>query len=529
MKTTTTSAMENKTNQHHPKNKIMGNITKKYSSHKRARDRKGHSNDALSATGTTEIAPSSSSTSTTSHSQSVQPTSPSTTTTTTTEVIENRSNNKNRLFRDNDYDAKETRAPKVAKIEIEASSLNTTTTTFSGPQNDPHPRERVFVHDNILTVDECNELIAVHRSEHHAGYIDNLTITRFADLASKDKIHLTLPMVRARHKCWDQIEHYFDEQFELYPEFTSLMGWQEGSYLKSHYDANREYLLDRHCSAVLYLNDQSGHTDDCNVIDRFVGGDLVFEFVDESSANPKSSSTSSPSFFREEQDTSHAIRSKEMRIRPKTGRLVCFPSTSKYIHRVDEITKGCRYALTMWFTKNIDAMETLDSCQRVLYINKNDTDSDTDDKATEQLQSLIEQPWESKEKAQEILEIYMRNANLVPHPTCIDQWTIPSEYNFKDSSSVESGGVEQDNPRMVLSSMSQGDVRHLIAYCWWKKKTPLGDVALSSSATNDDFPVLYRMWEQYKAIRVQGLKSASRRWKANGMITNVTDEEMKLR
>jgi hypothetical protein len=65
---------------------------------------------------------------------------------------------------------------------------------------------------------------------------------------------------------------------------------------------------------------------------------------------------------------------------------------------------------------------------------------------------------------------------------------------------------------------------------------PLGDLILSSSKSegeagavnhcDNDFALLSTSWKQYKEARTHGLKSAAKRWKNNGMITNVTKEEM---
>ena len=129
--------------------------------------------------------------------------------------------------------------------------------------------------DDVLSHDECGELVALHRGHAHAGYIHHLTITRFADLAgtaAAAAAHI-LPLARARDTCWQRVEEAFDAQLELYPEFTALMGWHKGAFLKKHYDANRDYLSDRHYSAILYLNGPAEPGCAANN-DTFEGGDL---------------------------------------------------------------------------------------------------------------------------------------------------------------------------------------------------------------------------------------------------------------
>jgi len=165
--------------------------------------------------------------------------------------------------------------------------------------------------EDVLTIEDCNELIAVHESDPHQGFIEQLTLTRISDLvplcnndnnndnantttasffeeaspsttaaelllvskaASSEAaaaslsslVHLTLPLIRARAIMWQAVEQYYGPsvQYELVPEFTSLTGWHQGSYLKNHYDSNREYLKDRYYSAILYLNDPTINDND---------------------------------------------------------------------------------------------------------------------------------------------------------------------------------------------------------------------------------------------------------------------------
>lgn len=110
-----------------------------------------------------------------------------------------------------------------------------------------------------------------------------------------------------------------EETFEevcLFHEFTGLMGWEKGGSMQPHADNNRDYLTQRHYSAVLYLN-TSG-------ID-FLGGN--FHFCNSDGVS-------------------------EMVIVPTAGLLVIFDSGSKNIHKFDEITAGNRFTLTMWFTRD---------------------------------------------------------------------------------------------------------------------------------------------------------------------------------
>ena len=100
-------------------------------------------------------------------------------------------------------------------------------------------REGVLVRDGFLTREACEELIGVHKSEPHAGYIEHLRCTRLADLAVPRAIHLAAPLLAARHAALLLAEDFFECPLDLIPEFTSIMAWGEGSYLRSHHDTNR--------------------------------------------------------------------------------------------------------------------------------------------------------------------------------------------------------------------------------------------------------------------------------------------------
>jgi len=106
-------------------------------------------------------------------------------------------------------------------------------------------------------------------------------------------------------------EKHFGIEFTLAFEWTGLNCWHKGSMIHPHYDSNRDYLKQRHFSAILYLNSN---------ID---GGN--FHFVDKNNNIVES-------------------------IVPKEGNLLMFSSGSENSHKVDEILSGFRYTLTIWFT-----------------------------------------------------------------------------------------------------------------------------------------------------------------------------------
>ncbi|VEU45329.1 unnamed protein product [Pseudo-nitzschia multistriata] len=433
--------------------------------------------------------------------------------------------------------------------------------------------KRIGICDDVLTPGECDELIAVHESEAHHGYIDHLTVTRISDLVDHapnynsseqtqrhdqqqqqqqkqqrqqqeplhNAVYLALPLLRARYEVWQAVEDCFPEHcLELLPEFTALTAWHKGSFLENHYDSNRSYLEDRFISAVLYLNDPVGsECGNCNSNDDddacdlhpenyhctgFEGGDLVFEVPEGTSrlgANigcQTNVSTPSDQTLQKHQIT-HPEKSTRV-VTPRAGRLVCFPSCGRYVHRVEKITRGTRYALTMWFTRRDEAMERLQS----LFLSQ----------AAANL-APQQQPWETPQQA----ELLRRRIFLRPK--------IP----LPDKNSL----------------LSETEWRHLIAYCWWKKGIPLweilsksfttetamtdadiveGRVFDNSSSRNPGIAMnsstrtklqksesqlerVVREWrDHYVNPRRNGMASAMARWNADGMLaTFVKDDEMK--
>jgi hypothetical protein len=102
-------------------------------------------------------------------------------------------------------------------------------------------------------------------------------------------------------------------------EIPQLLRYGQGGHYLPHIDGeslwqppNDQPLIwrkstDRDISTVFFLNDD------------FEGGDFVFPELN-------------------------------IRIRPKPGMLVCFPSTRHYIHGVEPITKGERFSMVNWMT-----------------------------------------------------------------------------------------------------------------------------------------------------------------------------------
>jgi predicted 2-oxoglutarate/Fe(II)-dependent dioxygenase YbiX len=409
--------------------------------------------------------------------------------------------------------------------------------------NRPAPPNNIGIFDNVLSQQECQELIAIHNSHRHAGYIHHLTITRVADLVAggANTLHLlglVLPLVRARHAMWRCVEEYFDCLLELYPEFTVLVAWHTGSFLQTHFDANRDYLQDRHFSAVLYLNDprdEVGHVEsgeslkivsDKTAFDQknFEGGDLVLEFPSTATTTTRTAGTACV-------DDHINIPKQDYRVRPKAGRLVCFPSTVDYPHRVDPVTRGTRYSLTMWFTRNESAMETLQSLQQQLlwvqqpvFSNLLDDDnwvwwnscstlfSDT----LAGSQQPQQQPWETPQQASQLLNETMAQAQLEWNDE-MKCWYLPALME-----QAVNGEVCTLDTRIRSMLRQTPWLLSLISHSWWKRDKALGIL------TNKELIGLITEWQAYLQCRFVGLRHASRRWIDQGMITNVAAFEMDL-
>lgn len=101
-------------------------------------------------------------------------------------------------------------------------------------------------------------------------------------------------------------------------ELPQLLVYEPGGHYKPHYDAVAKWKnpdgtmiwkksIDRDLSTVLFLNDD------------FEGGDFVFPDL-------------------------------RVRIRPEPGLLICFPSSQYYLHKVEPVISGKRYAMVNWMT-----------------------------------------------------------------------------------------------------------------------------------------------------------------------------------
>ncbi len=115
-----------------------------------------------------------------------------------------------------------------------------------------------------------------------------------------------------RHIFGNVVSHHFQKPIDWF-ELPEILRYREGGEYKPHSDAEnwnaekKEWsrVLDRDFSILLYLND--GYT----------GGEIDF-----------------PNFG--------------LKLQPKKGLLIAFPSDSRYVHAARPVTSGVRYALVSW-------------------------------------------------------------------------------------------------------------------------------------------------------------------------------------
>lgn len=111
---------------------------------------------------------------------------------------------------------------------------------------------RCHVVDDLLPQDLCRELKLVHRVCAVPGYRPGCTSATL--LASPP---WTWPaLFRARDLARDAAEDLFDAFGGLWPETTVTVAWLPGSALPVHTDNCRDYLAQRHVSAVVWLSSQ---------------------------------------------------------------------------------------------------------------------------------------------------------------------------------------------------------------------------------------------------------------------------------
>jgi hypothetical protein len=172
--------------------------------------------------------------------------------------------------------------------------------------------------DNFVSQQDCNKILQWFKSQSKEEYNNE----SFFNSRTIPYNKVTDPWVK-----WRMGLFRFDTTFQaittyqqrLYPEYTDLVYWPIGKSMDVHSDA---YHPDgspgkyphRKVSGVLYLNDD------------YQGGSTYF---------PR----------------------QNIKITPKTGKLILFPSDLEYAHGVTPAQGAERYTMPIWFTDDSTQLE----------------------------------------------------------------------------------------------------------------------------------------------------------------------------
>lgn len=177
---------------------------------------------------------------------------------------------------------------------------------------------QIFEFENFVEVEDCKAIAHYLKANKKAeknkeGFFDNITIPY-------NKVGNTWVKRRMSQFRFDAtMQAIVSFNKKLYPNYTDLVHWPIGKKMEihgdSHYLDGREGLFPyRLVSGVLYLND------------NYEGGETFF---------PK----------------------QECVIKPKTGKLILFPSDLEYPHGVTEVKSSERFTMPIWFTQNTNNIE----------------------------------------------------------------------------------------------------------------------------------------------------------------------------
>jgi predicted 2-oxoglutarate/Fe(II)-dependent dioxygenase YbiX len=112
-----------------------------------------------------------------------------------------------------------------------------------------------------------------------------------------------------------RVKQHYGVDIEWF-EFPHILRYREGGNYRPHSDADKwnpqtkswDRTMDRDYSAIIYLNSE------------FSGGTIAFPHLN-------------------------------LRIQPRTGMLVIFPSDHRFVHTAEPTLSGTRYALVTWSAK----------------------------------------------------------------------------------------------------------------------------------------------------------------------------------
>tara|TARA_Y100000287_G_scaffold171762_1_gene158441 strand:- start:1258 stop:1797 length:540 start_codon:yes stop_codon:yes gene_type:complete len=177
---------------------------------------------------------------------------------------------------------------------------------------------QVYEFENFLNPSECDYILrwfssANRQPENGEELFDGRTIPyKYVD---EDTVKSIMNQFRF-NSTFQAITSF---QKRLYPEYTDLVYWPVGMNMEVHSDATdlqgqpAKYPW-RTVSGVIYLNDD------------YQGGETYFP-------------------------------NQNIKIIPKKGKLVLFPSNLEYKHGVTQVIAGDRYTMPIWFTEDSTKIE----------------------------------------------------------------------------------------------------------------------------------------------------------------------------
>jgi len=177
---------------------------------------------------------------------------------------------------------------------------------------------QIFEFLNFVSKTDCQVLAHYIKSnkkieKNREGFFDNRSIpfTKVNDIWVKKRMN------QFRFDATMQAIVSFNKK--LYPNYTDLVHWQEGTNMDlhgdSHYLDGSEGLFPfREVSGVLYLND------------NYEGGETFFP-------------------------------NQNVNIKPETGKLILFPSNLDYPHGVKTVHGADRFTMPIWFTCDTSQIE----------------------------------------------------------------------------------------------------------------------------------------------------------------------------
>lgn len=187
----------------------------------------------------------------------------------------------------------------------------------------------ISINPNFLTSEEINIILnyVKNESQNHWSIDENnqsrvLNLNYHKSLEPKDKLIFEM-IIKIRIRIEQHITQTCGLAVPIYAECASVIRWPEGYGQEPHADSEQNDPEDgehqyphRFYAAVCYLNDD------------YEGGDLYFP--------------------------QHGLE-----LKPAPGVMIHFPGTREYLHGVHPVTNGVRYAITAFYTKDINKADGL--------------------------------------------------------------------------------------------------------------------------------------------------------------------------